>query len=122
MDISVLVGQTFNKVTQNGEDEITFDNKYRLYHKQQCCENVTIEDVVGNLSDLENSPILQAEVSTNLGGNDRRSETWTFYKFATVKGYVTIRWYGTSNGYYSEEVNFETIQKEGEFGIVSYPI
>jgi hypothetical protein len=107
-----------------GDEEMVFTTsdgkKYRLYHYQDCCEDVSIEDIVGNLNDLINVPLLMAEeVSFENKNPDgvpvpeyhQESFTWTFYKLATIKGYVTIRWYGQSNGCYSEEVSFEEIDK-----------
>ena len=104
--IEYLIGKVCFKVTQIGDDELRFylnnGKVLTMYHDQECCESVTIEDICGDLYDLCNTPILKAEASIN---DSEEGETWTFYKFATIKGYVDIRWYGTSNGYYSEEVD-----------------
>ena len=80
-----------------------------MYHCQDCCECASIEDIVGNIEDLKGSPILMAEEVSEDDPNACDLGMWTFYKLATIKGYVTIRWYGTSNGYYSVSVNFERV-------------
>jgi hypothetical protein len=114
--IAQLLGKTITEIN-NGVDRlkiITSDgSQYLMHHIQDCCESVLIDDIEGDLNDLLNSPITQAEEVTNstdrFGRNLYDSFTWTFYKLATVKGYVTIKWLGESNGYYSEGVNFDKI-------------
>lgn len=126
INVAVLAGETLSAVRNVDDEEIVFEvdgvPKYRMYHDQSCCESVTVEDIVGDLDDLVGSPILMAEEVTHDGANPegvtapeyQDSFTWTFYKFATMKGYVTIRWYGSSNGYYSETVTFRRVGGDGQ--------
>ncbi len=109
VDVAEMLGQTFTRVWSDG-DSVTFQNdkvKYVLYHQEDCCESVIVEDIIGDLEDLEKWPLLIAREDHNADGPELTNEesyTWTFYNFATFKGYVTIRFLGTSNGYYSEDV------------------
>ena len=109
--ISEMVGQVFTSVVE-GSDSLIFTSasgkKYVFYHSQDCCEHVIIEDICGYLNDLVGYPLTMAEEADNDFPRPEycsESYTWTFYKFATVKGYVTVRWLGSSNGYYSEKVS-----------------
>jgi hypothetical protein len=87
-----------------------------MYHYQDCCESVDIEDIVGDLSDLVGNPILRASEDRNRELNTKNDEsfTWTFYNISTIKGHVTIRWYGSSNGYYSESVSIYQLREPDE--------
>ena len=82
----------------------------RMFHSYDCCETVYLADVIGDLNDLLGSPVFMAEVAMQEGDSDESdSSTWTFYKFATSKGYVTLRWLGLSNGFYGETVEVSWI-------------
>ena len=117
MEFKDIVGMTFVSVRNEEDERIVFEkadgSSHRLYHDQDCCERVTVEDVIGDLKDLENSPILSAEESSSderpegWEGFTDDSNEWTFYRISTIKGYVVIRWYGSSNGYYSTSVSFK---------------
>ena len=86
----------------------------RMNHHQDCCEQVEIEDLNGDLADLLYTPLLVAEERTNESGSEETgcSQTWTFYTLRTVKGSIDIRWLGESNGYYSESVNLDIGEPE----------
>lgn len=117
MKFESLKGQTLVNITGNvGDKSMIFttvgNKKYQMFNKEESFGNdvrVTVKEITGDLSDLLNHPLLMAEMVTN---KDKDLEigdgsfTWTFYKIATIKGSVTIQWYGESNGYYSESVDF----------------
>lgn len=144
MDIKILEGKVITEIKglEEGSDEVIFTTnegvQYKMYHSQDCCESVSIDDVCGDISDLLNTPILKSEEVSNedfeksfensfnivnewgskvdeKGRYKPESHTWTFYKLATINGYVDIRWYGESNGYYSESVSFVEVGSDEDW-------
>ncbi len=127
--LAILIGQTLTSIEgmRQGSEEIRLvagDTVWRMWHEQRCTEDVFVEDVCGDPADLIGSPIVAAfEETTRKPGrrtklpdedgyvddDQNTSYTWTFYRLSTIKGTVVIRWYGTSNGFYSERV---TVSKE----------
>ena len=126
INFNTLIGKTIVSIEKDNNVILftALDNEqYIMFHNQDCCECVEIEEIIGDLNDLIGTPILSASEDSNRDNpkpcryqekdyDDKAdityddSHTWTFYNIATIKGYVTLRWYGRSNGYYSESVSF----------------
>jgi hypothetical protein len=119
VNISELIGKVVIDVKYDSKsltlvcsDKENSEIYYTFYHEQDCCESVWLEDIVGDLSDLIPNPILKAEVKENVDFELPKthdeydsSTNWTFYTLATFYGYVDLRFFGTSNGYYSTAVS-----------------
>lgn len=112
-----LQGKTVTRVSgaSEGSDKILFGcsdgSEYMMLHERDCCESVYLESVDADLNEiLVGQTVLVAEEidsgDTPPLNEHEESYTWTFYKLATAKGWATLRWYGSSNGYYSESVDF----------------
>lgn len=119
-DIGSMKGKKITQVTglEYGSDEVSFEFEdgaaADMWHEQDCCETVQIEDVVGDVADLIDAIVLDAREESGDEEQDTEScesSTWTFYIIQTNKGAVTIRWLGTSNGFYSESVSFRMFGK-----------
>lgn len=89
---------------------ITDKGNYQLCHIEEWSEDVVIDDICGELKDLVGETIITAKETFNYDnpkfdsftGLPNDSHTWSFYHISTLKTHITIKFYGTSNGYYSE--------------------
>lgn len=113
-----FIGSTILNVegAEKDSEEIIFTTTkgiFKMYHRQYCCERVSVDDIIG-ADYLIGSVVLDfiEKVDDTMdakGSYNEESHTWTFYTIRTSKGYTDIKWYGESNGYYSETVNFEKV-------------
>lgn len=118
-----LIGEVFTDVSGKRQDEefiLTNDNFYvAIYVPDDCCNQGWLEDVDGDIKDLLESPITMFE---EVGSRERDigydsenhyqdSCTWTYYKIGSEKGSVTLRFVGTSNGYYCERADVHIEEK-----------
>lgn len=120
---NTLVGKTFDRVLVK-DDGIEFisdsgGDSFSLYHEQDCCEHVWIESIDGDLAQfLPGEEILEAYESYNGDspppgyGSVDDSYTWSFYTIRTMLDTFVIRFFGTSNGYYSETATLCYFDKE----------
>lgn len=82
---------------------------YVAFHEQDCCEHVWVTDY-GDIESAVGEYLMQLESVSNEGGeelpDDQGSHTWTFVNVRTDKDTYQLRFYGTSNGCYSEDAQW----------------
>lgn len=121
---SALLGQILVRVTHGhyqGDEALQFvtaqGRTFVMYHQQSCCEHVYLEDQTGDWNHILDTIILVAEESSSDGPPENDSSTWTFYKLAGIGGWMDLRWFGSSNGYYGESADFYEVK--GDMGLLT---
>ena len=116
-----IEGKVIESITGLVQDSevvrITFsDSSYiEQYHHQDCCESVSVEQVDGDIERHIGGTIYSLdEKIVNDGVAGYESCTATFYTLKTSKGFLDWRWFGESNGYYSESVDWGYYDKYGK--------
>lgn len=123
VEFSVLQGLVLENILVEDDEILYFITNggiFKMYHEQDCCESVYVEDVCGNPRDLIGALIKNAEESSSDEESEVECGMWTFYKIRTMQGDLTIRWYGHSNGYYGVGVDF--CKYEGEIPSAAVPL
>lgn len=121
MEINELIGEILTHIDvdeDNNEIMLTTESGriIKIFHYQDCCESVRIEDTEGNWHTLIGKVITDASEEVFPEGDPppEYSDSWTrtVLTFKVDNSTVISRWIGESNGYYSESVNIEDITKE----------
>ena len=123
-------GKTIQEIRgcKKHSDEVTIKftdgSCLKFYHRQDCCESVLLEDFDTEPEYLINTNIISIEERISRSGeginplNDwDESYTWSFYVIKTSSSTMVLRWYGESNGWYSETVDIDYLHYDnnGEF-------
>lgn len=89
----------------------------KFLHEQECCESVHLDDGLDELHSMIGEVILFSEKVDfdklpNEDPYNSESYSWTFYKISTINHDCTLRFYGESNGNYSESVDIIFIENQ----------
>lgn len=124
MEMKTLVGETLTHIDVFSEEillTLESGRKVKVYHSQDCCENVWLENVEGDFKELVGKVLIDVSEEVDPDGDQvfaahdeareypAESKTNTRISFVVDGATVITRWIGESNGYYSEGVTFAEI-------------
>lgn len=86
---------------------------FAIRHEQDCCEDVWFVDGEEDISDMVGDYLVKIRIDVSPQDRDSNRidecSTWTFVTIQTLRNSYSFRWYGESNGYYSETVQLDDI-------------
>lgn len=112
VDFDILIGETIVSISgmDTGGVEVVIETAsgrtFRMYHVQDCCENVYIDATYGCANSILNKVVDETTYFTDNYDGAYESGTISRFRIYCDGDYFEVKWIGTSNGYYGEGVSF----------------